>query len=1334
MNSKQQEKQNNYIQDIYLAIKRYLDKDYDGACTEFRKSAEAFCKFIIYDKYGVQSGGAIIRGQQKTNGDPLPLPHRDLSLDDMIYCLSDEGLVSKITCERLYNLKDCCNVPSHDRNIVVTEKTKKDNADKAKNISEDLSHDLYSYIGSPIPELLNTAYQGIIEEKVSLSMDSPILGSFIQAADYFEPHNKYILLAPDSFDKDEVDKQWNLRKLPWSMIIDFNKNTKEANGLFHSFSPAINGHFTPILINKIDTSVITNGTTKNINWVFANGISNAVDSSAEDIKGWRKKRYNLQLTKILKEFVSSSQNPIYVVSLVNHPSTLTAVVNSLEAIPELEKDILHILVLSDKKVYLDETKNLDDFDFDVQRFEISRNDLFNRLTGFANDVSANHTDSILVPCTVDDKKNVVDISDIESRLKADDIDVIHINIAHESNDSITIPDFFMGNTIQWEELSEGIDVKRERYDILRQKVINQLTIARRSCPFYLNHKPGAGGTTISRRLAYDLRKEVPVILIHKYDHRKTVRDINALYNKVKCNILAIIESSEVNRNSIDALIRECNVQKRTVLFLIVERNNKTGKRLDPSIENVEDRMADQDEKNRFLSKTKAYSKNQVVIKELVEKSYARCEVIDFALTIAEDHYNPLRLREYIKSYTAQLPEPVIQFLRHVCFVYHYSQKPLSSLIVRDEFKNNKGEAIGLNRFLTTNGNVNFYVRKIITQDSEENDTSVYWRPRYSQFAEATLDVLSGSGVRDKWKEMIPELSMSLIQKISENNRYLTEDNRQLLNAVFLERGKEDPLGQEEDWDDKTINEHFSQLIQDIGDRPDEQKAVLLNLAKSFPEVPHFWGHLARYCYEKADTPEEFLEAENYITKAFKNGGDNDFNLQHIAGMCIRRLIEFHKRNQDKLEQDELVNLTEKSKGYFEKSRDINPKNIHAYVSEFQLLCTVIEYGKALSGIDDFPEFLTSDEHSWYLEQYNTMCNLVSQSEILLDQMQSLGKTAKLSKSRGYVATNESETYRFFGNYREALRHIEKRITEVDNIDKPRLRLLYVRTLLLWKVRGRRDEMREAWESLSTEEINKVDNFLRANISQGGANVFSLRLWLLLVRYADVDYDIDSIKSNLRLEFQNSVDSPMLHMETAYYLYILNAFELIKNGGSPSERRLNEINEYISVSKSLSVSNKFSYEYLANIVDFKGIINHKYRNDDIRLCRLNGIILEILNEKQGTIQLPCGLTAVFSPSANKQRKFVKGVDETTEVSFVIGFRHDGLYAFEVQKIGEESEPDHEELKNENEIVDISDNDEVVENEQPTGMLPEDSNKNDTGIYKTESERNKLHVKIVGKIKL
>ena len=101
-------------------------------------------------------------------------------------------------------------------------------------------------------------------------------------------------------------------------------------------------------------------------------------------------------------------------------------------------------------------------------------------------------------------------------------------------------------------------------------------------------------------------------------------------------------------------------------------------------------------------------------------------------------------------------------------------------------------------------------------------------------------------------------------------------------------------------------------------------------------------------------------------------------------------------------------------------------------------------------------------------------------------------------------------------------------------------------------------------------------------------------------------------------------------------------------------------QYIEECKTKSSTPKSTFEWLGEENGIAGIINHRYK-DNHKLFRTSGTVSQIISRQQGWIEMKCGLKLFFVPYL---AKLEQGRDEMKEVSFYVGFRHDGLSAWDV----------------------------------------------------------------------
>ena len=1300
-----------FVEHFKEASLHYDNEKWEDAIERFRKAAEAFMKIFIYNHLGDTLGQQVLDGMKDFQGNDILGSHKKMMLKDMIDLQDQLRFWSPFQYAMYYSrIKDLQlkgNLYSHD------------NDDKqpllryailCRSQIIELAHGLYSdEIRMNIPEIFEIVHQKIqSEQKRSDWMD------FFDYVEGFENRSRYILIAPSEYERCTLESLRMLRLIRWSTIVDFNPSTKE-NGLYKSFGSEVEEKSIPLMITQInEKNIASNSSGRTINWIFANGLKTVPETVTDSFKTWRQMKYHKFISNIIEDSNKNSISRICVVFFDIKIDFLNEIVRALDDIETIDNDLIRIAYcVTDIDKQKDADRQLEKYALDYCIFNLSLTELASQIASVTEE-DKNASEIIFIPGKTQDKEDeVLDVTRLYSRMYDSGIQIVHQNIAESCNETETpIPAFYKGSKISWRELSEDIDVMRECYDELRNRIVYWLENAKQSVKFELSHQPGAGGTTLSRRLAYSLRKKYPTIILSSCEKNKTYEKLYELAVVVKTPILAFVEASEVKENVIMDLIERCNKQKQVVVFVVIKRELKKKKNFSGNLSlALSDKIKGNEEKFRFVAKLRAFIKNEDTIKALVELPVSNSEVIDYALALSQDAYDKKRLTEYVKEYINHLPEEQVKFVAFVSIIYHYAQLKVSYFLFRKMFKQD------IEDFLRKDGDK--FILKLLLQESENGEITEYWRPRFSVFAEIALHVILGKGNEgDEWKDQVPLYAKELISTIKDNNPILVEESEKILTSVFLERGNEDTLGIETEWNSSIFNEQFSLLLKDIGDNVTEQKNILLLLANSFPSKSHFWAHLGRFVYEKADNVEEYREALNYIERAFAEGGDTDKSILHVAGMCYRREIEYYSRNREDMEFTELKELTEISKSYFEQCREIEATNVHAYISEIQLLSCVLEYGMYLSKHHDFRQFLLEMENSWFLEQYELMNELIDDANIVLQQKEQLGLSNKLLNSKSKLSIAETRSKQYMGDYKTSLPILQKMLEKASREQRLHLRTVYVRALLLSKVKGDKSRMIEAWPKLSDIECKIVNDYLTSNIMQDSSNIYSLRLWFDFVRYSAYNVNNTEIMSRLSMMYENSNENSLNRGQSAYYLMILKSVQLIKRGFNPTEKVIDEIKKIREECQRISSYDKYSYEWLQNLEGIKGIINYKTKTEKTELVEVSGTIVEIFSPRQGTIRLDCGIDAFFVPAGN----FNRDKDVSERVLFKIGFRHDGLAAYDVHK---ENELLIETEKPENSPINI----------EPIQLTDDTQEKDSPGVYKTESELTKpAKPVILGKIDL
>jgi hypothetical protein len=310
--------------------------------------------------------------------------------------------------------------------------------------------------------------------------------------------------------------------------------------------------------------------------------------------------------------------------------------------------------------------------------------------------------------------------------------------------------------------------------------------------------------------------------------------------------------------------------------------------------------------------------------------------------------------------------------------------------------------------------------------------------------------------------------------------------------------------------------------------------------------------------------------------------------------------------------------------------------------------------------------------------------------------------------------------------------------------RPYFRKMFVFATLGSKVNNKYEDFKFAWPKLSGFEFDSIKKAIENNIREEPENSNHIKLWLQAVRYSKNYVSLEECFSTVKIWYDNSVKFEIAHLEATYYLYVISACKAISDGDSFNDSSSQDAKRYIKECKEKKVNDKFSFEWYGRNNGIKRLVNHTIlgkMTSEKRffidksldyLDRVTGTITNIQDRQKGKITLRCGLDAFFVPSSGG---FKKDTDETTEVTFYIGFRQDGLFAWEVRKIRQDKGRNNKVIDTGSyEIEDYDflddDNEGVIEDIIDGDKLSSTLSKTDPLI-----EENKIDgLKVVGKVDL
>ena len=585
------------------------------------------------------------------------------------------------------------------------------------------------------------------------------------------------------------------------------------------------------------------------------------------------------------------------------------------------------------------------------------------------------------------------------------------------------------------------------------------------------------------------------------------------------------------------------------------------------------------------------------------------------------------LRRYVKNRMIGLTTTQQNILVYIAISHYYGQQSVPAqafasllglpqsrrLDLAAAFANNTAEALGL----------------LVKNQSGE------WRTAHHLIA---LDIMQqvlapGSLEREMtWKQNLSHWGKAFANFCQRHGHPTSDRLLELVRRVFIYRDNIDVLGTE-----RAAQQQFSQLIEDIPSSHGKIE-MLDHLTGCFPLEAHFYAHLGRLLSLHGEHGKA-LERVDYAISL----QPGDHVLHHMRGMMLRQSMRAIAEVGAPIEK--LIDIAKDATVSFEEARQLRPDQPHGYVSEVQMLISLVD--RAGKGRQDVvSDVLAQPKTDPFLKR------ALEKAEDLLDQVHHLYSGELPSR---YVMDCRARLQRFYGNYQTALQVWDNLLSRPEVAKAP------VRRQIVWTILRRRDGV---WGNISYGEANRIRRLLEENLEEKINDSTSLRLWLRAIRQSQAPPSLDSVIEKVSYWKANTGV-----LDAAYYLYVLHtlrALEGSSQGAADAERALDECRALARFRRDRTRS----FEWIGQGEGVSALIHQSRLGNWVgnfwktvdALVRINGRISVIGGPHKGLIELSGGINAFFVPAKSG---FHASRDENVLVKCYLGFSYDGPRAWDVQ---------------------------------------------------------------------
>lgn len=1012
---------------------------------------------------------------------------------------------------------------------------------------------------------------------------------------------KYILIT----DRPQCKNCLDLFKIPWSVILDFDAETDQPDGLYYKFQHTQ----TETLVERYSMTDRAKSSSSALHWV-------SIAIKDDNGERYADRALALKTSKKLRIFLESyhrkHSEPVIVVVSMNDESysrTLKSAANVIYEIYENESaqnnsDVKFFLLQNSSVELILEDERL------LQAFDLSIKQLINGVQReLVNKPAFNG--KYMMPAQLKDGSSSVEI-DKEQYLRLHQYaEPLFLGIEQEESEDAQFKpeDFYRGYSYAtWKMIAEGgVAITPEYFESWKKKL--EEYCGKSGTPrLRLNYRRGMGGTTSLRTLAFAMHEKCPTIIVHSYTRGSTADEIEKLYALCNTPLLIFVDANQLYDEEVRKLREE--LKTRTFSFVMVWLIGYTEFPPRGEFQSLNS-FPEKDRKNMLeaLKKYVHFPKETERLEALASENFAQINsdaLSPFLLSmhVFEDDFPGIR--KFVEN-TLKFPSlggterDQIPLLENILFTVALSGWA--------GFPVDEQSFVGLNNPLL--------IQRLKQGDSplspliffEKSNDRGFFKIRHYQFSAYILGHFSGSnGKSIKFTGLTDRIVQFIKETRGDMSRLENEETIRLLRRLFINR----------DWDSsnttvgidfnrrvysevicKMIEDHKAERqLYDAKDTYDPETDGILRIFRAlttcYPDEIHFRAHLARYYFYTAHNYESGLreidKALDIVEDESEKNRPDIALIYHIKGMGyrakvynhyireIRRLLDTLGRDdinkegaelQIKMKLEEMRQDVQKADDSFKQSEEYGGDNaVFALIStcqlhiEIQQLYTDIikksaQYGLAKLVTDEDTvknvDLLRSknDELQACFDFFDDEIEFSSQKN----------DASRTKKNKTLVQDINADVIALTQLDEDVIRFCQQCLSSDAVSDKAHYRHLIA------QIQFGTIQDRIATEE-SQQKLQKIISLYEDNIAEKPGSGTDIRNWFNAVRRLNCDHDTAlEILESCREKLDRWIDGGNASRDAYLYRYIVRFLMDYENGSlnsSESRRSLKQMGEDIKI--------------------------------------------------------------------------------------------------------------------------------------------------------------------------
>ena len=1046
--------------------------------------------------------------------------------------------------------------------------------------------------------------------------DLPDWDRFLASVHGFTASRKYLLVTNISEERMTNETEM-LGAVDWSFVLDLDPQS-DRKGLFNAIGTR--------LANRRNIHMVVKGDRPTLNldrgtyWFFARGL---IGSSQSPEEGpwlrWQQQYGNEVREQIGNVARASIPNPITVVVLWYGEDLPDHLQSIFDTIPAVMGSNVDYVVLTDNPASIQSAAAR----IEGEVIPLPLQHLCSGLESVL--VTPRHADpdAVVLPSS---SGAPITLEASEVNWIEEEIELVHMNAGMVRDSERDIGrDFLKGKEITWHEIGLRYDVERDQASRLRTRVEGDLA-SRRGVRINLNHEPGAGGTTVAKRIVWELHQQFPCGILSRTEPRETIERLQKIVGLTGQPALLLADGGDVSGRELDELFEYVKARHLPVVILQVLRRFGSDFTRERTI-SLQSRLSSA-ECQRFAHILSREAPRRTAALDSVGATQPDWLHTPFYYCLQAFGEDFQRLDSFVGARLEELTEVQKKVIGFLAITHHYGHKTIPAQAFGPILGIPANHRVDLPTALSDKG-----LDLVVESGRGE------WRTSHDLIANEVLRQLLWPHSLDRtpWRQNLSTWAIEFALFCRGTSPVASDAMLEIARRTYLYRDNVELLGTE-----RAGTSQFAQLIQDIPVK-EGRLEVLRTLVGVYPDQAHFWGHLGRF---HAIEMRDFPKAIEYVDRALSLEPDNSA-LHHMKGMAWRsNAIEMIEQRSPLAA---VVSMATHASESFGIARDKSPDDEHGYISEVQLNSRVLDYAgsqhpRGLAG------YLSGPATDPFVQAS------LERSEDLLEQVR---RNREGDGPSSYEQDCRGKLDRLYGRHEEALQVFDTLLHRRDVYSPP------IRRQIVWTYLARKGR---SWDDLPERELVRATELLEANLNEEPHDDRNMRMWVQAVRRIPDPPSIESVIEKIAY-WQANTGS----IDATYYMYVLNAILALEG----SVLAAGSVNQYLDECRTrarLRRNRTISFEWVGPGVGLSRLIHHSRLGDWNRssdfwenvqpLSEVPGRIATIRGSEAGFIEVADGLSAFFVPAKGG---YARGRSENQAVQLYLGFSYDGLRAWDVKLI-------------------------------------------------------------------